>query len=225
MLSVNVYDLENNDIKNSSDIIAFDDKTTELINNVDEEIETSLTCNNLTPSGYRNFRIVTDRVYDQTVRVFNSIARQVIIQESYQAYFKERDTRPNGSGALVTLCTKDESEKTKQLLEKRFGMQFKSHIFNLIDLIESANDVRNAKFNVQIETVTSISMKGTNVNTTEYYTEMSQQGNLKAVILSWDMPAKTVSFRIGTEGNILLYNNLNDYEILDLVDQLLNITP
>ena len=136
MLSINVYDLENSDTKKSSDIEAFDDKTTNTINAVKEELETSLTCNNLTPSGYRNFRIVTDCVYSQTVKVFNRIARQVIIQETYQAYFKENNIRPNGSGALITLCTKDESEKTKKILEERFGMQFKPHVFNLLELLK-----------------------------------------------------------------------------------------
>jgi hypothetical protein len=52
---------------------------------------------------------------------------------------------------------------------------------------------------------------------------MLNRGDLKAVIITYDMPNQSVTLRISTDGSILLYNQLGDNEILDLVEDLLNI--
>lgn len=224
MISINVYDLlQDNDGQTVREIEAFEYNEDEIINDYQEQLQTYLIRNNLTTSGYRNFRIVTDKVYDQTVRVKGEVVRHVIMQETYQAYYKEENRRPDGIGALITLCRKEDSLKVKNILGTRCQMKLEPHSFDILRIIEQASDVRNARFNVQIETVTSVSMRGTRVNDTQYYARMLQQGNIRAVIITFDMPNQTVTFRISVEGTILLYSQLNDNEILDLVEDLLNI--
>lgn len=220
MISINVYDLETEE-EGSLDV--FEHKEKQIINDFDEELSTLLIKNNLTANGYRNFRIVTDKVYDQTVRVRGKIARQVIIQETYQAYYKESRAANDFIGSLVTLCKAEDALKVKNILEKECKLKFKAHEFDILRIIQQAADVRNAKFNVNIETVTAISMKGTKVSDTQYYSGLLQQGKIKAVIITFDTPGQTVTFRISVEGSILLYSQLDESEILDLVEQLIAI--
>lgn len=220
MISINIYDLETEE---EGGLNVFEHKEEQVINNYKEELNTFLIKNNLTANGYRNFRIVTDKVYDQTVRVRGQIARQVIMQETYQAYYKESRASHEFVGALVTLCKTEDALKVKNILEKECRLRFKAHEFDVLRIIQQASDVRNAKFNVNIETVTAISMKGTKVNDTQYYAGLLQQGKLKAVIITFDTPGQTVTFRISVEGSILLYSQLDETEILDLVEQLIAI--
>jgi len=227
LISINIYDLVKSDKEEngrSKTIKAFEHQAEQYVNSYNETLKTFLIENNLTPNGYRNFRIVTDKVYDQTVRVKGEVVKQVVIQETYQAYCKQ-DVSPedSGVGALITLCKKDDAVKVKGVLEKEFNLKFEQHSFDILKIIDEATDVRNAKFNVEIETVNSVSMGGTRVNDTAYYARMLQQGHLKAVIITFDMPGQTVTLRISVEGAILLYSQLSDNEILDLVEQLLDI--
>lgn len=225
MISVNIYDLIKNDGQedNKGKLNAFQNEKEEVINDFIEKLETYIIINNTTPSGYQNFRVVTDKVYDQTVRVKGEVVRQVIMQESYLAYYKQVNQRQDGIGALVTLCKKDDSYKVKDIIEKTHNMRFEQHSFDILKIIDQATDVRNAKFSVQIETVNSISMGGTRVSDTQYYAQMLRQGKLKAVIITFDMPCQSVTLRISVEGSILLYSQLSDNEILDLVEELLAI--
>lgn len=222
MISINIYD-RLNDTRADEELTVFHNEQIELINGYDERLETYIMMNNLTPTGYQNLQVITDEVYNQTVRVKGEVVRQVIMQETYQAYIKVRNKRENGVGSLVTLCKKDDSHKVKEIIETNFGHQMEKHTFNILDIIGAAADVRNAKFNVQIETVNSVSMGGTRVNVTQYYDQMLRQGNLKAVIITYDLPSQSVTLRISTDGSILLYNQLSNNEILDLVENLLNI--
>ena len=223
MKSISIYDLLPNQQDEQKPLEPYSKKSTELINNVDEELNTQLTLNELLQNGYRGFSVLTDKVYSMNVRVFGQYAQQVIQQELYQAFFKEKNMRPNGIGALVTLCKAEDSISVKEVLETHFNMHFAKHGFNILKIIEKSNDVRNAKFNVKIETVRSISMKGTRVHDTHYYERLLNNGELKAVIVTFDAMAGEVTFRISTDGKILLYSDLNVSEILDLVELLLNI--
>ena len=189
-----------------------------LINDYDEELKTTMEVEQNPFGKYRGFRIVTDKVYNQTVRVKGLEVRSVIASEIYRAYFKEE-----GSGALVTLCKFEDAERIKDILSEKFDMCFERHTFDIMKIISEATDVRTAKFKVKIETVDSMSMKGTRVNDTRYYERLFTQGNLNAVIVTFDTPSQSVTFRISKEGKILLYSQMNDNEILDLVEQLIDI--
>lgn len=222
LISINIYD-RSNDTGADEELTVYHNEQTERINGFDEKLETYILMNNITPTGYQNIQVITDEVYNQTVRVKGEVVRQVIMQETYQAYIKVRNKRENGVGNLVTLCKKDDSHKVKEIIEVNFEHILEKHTFNILDIIESATDVRNAKFNVKIETVNSVSMGGTRVNGTQYYSQMLRQGDLKAVIITYDLPSQSVTLRISTDGSILLYNQLSNNEILDLVEDLLNI--
>lgn len=222
MISINIYD-RIDDVLEDEEHTTFHNQITQRINNFDETLDTYILMNNITPTGYQNLQVIRDEVYNQTVRVRGEIVRQVIMQETYQAYIKVQNKRENGIGSLVTLCKKEDSHKVKDIIEDQFDRQLEKHTFDILAMIDAASDVRNAKFSVQIETVNSVSMGGTRVNATQYYAQMLRQGNLKAVIITYDMPSQSVTIRISTDGSILLYNQLSDHEILDLVEDLLNI--
>lgn len=192
---------------------------TRLINDFKEKIQTKVIKNELYDSGYRNYRIISDEVYNQKVRVKGQIVDQVIMQEVYQAYINEAEE----NNKCITLCRKEDAIKVKEMFESRFGLVYEKHIFDLPKIIKQAADVRSAKFDVRIETVKSVTMKGTNVNSTNYYERLLRTGELNGIIVSYDLTDQTVTFRISMDGSIFLYNNLNDYQILDLVDELLRI--
>lgn len=222
IISINVYDK----IESELDAKEFDTQhyeTTQNINNFEEKLETWIMKNEVSPTGYQNFRIITDEVYKQRVRVKGEVVDEVIKQELHLAYVKvEKDLR-NGTGSLVTLCKKADSFKVKEIFEERFNLKFEQHSFNVLDIIEASADVRNANFDVKIETVNGITMKGTRVHNTEYYANMLRTGELTAVIVNYDTPDKTITFRVSTDGSILLYSSLDDYEILELIEDLLNL--
>jgi hypothetical protein len=222
MISINVYDK----IQSSESVRELDTdhfETTRLINNFEEKLETWVMKNEISPTGYQNFRVITDEVYNQTVRVKGEVVDQVIKQELHQAYIKVNNDHRNGVGHLVTLCRKDDSFKVKEIFENRFNLSYEKHRFDVLAIIEAAADVRSARFDVQIETVNGVSMRGTSVHNTQYYAQMLRTGDLKGVIVNYDMPDTSVTFRISVDGSILLYNSLSEYEILDLVEDLLNI--
>nr|DAL20331.1 MAG TPA_asm: Protein of unknown function (DUF2635) [Caudoviricetes sp.] len=224
MRSINIYDiLENRDEVQEGQLENYSMEQERLLNDYNEVLNTSLSLNGILPNGYRSFSVLTDKVYDMSVRVFGRQAHQVIQQELYQAFFKEQNRRENGIGALVTLCKQEDSISVKNILQEHFNMNFTKHNFDILRIIEEASDVRNAKFNVRIETVNSISMHGTRVNDTQYYARLLRNGDLRAVIVSFDTPSQSVTFRISVDGKILLYSELNESEILNLVEQLLDI--
>lgn len=222
VISINVYDLVNSTESQPQQLDAFTNEEIQRINDFDENLTTVLTKNSLTQNGYRNFSILTDNVYNQNVRIRGEYVHSVIMQDIYQAYYKENVQAP-ALGALVTLCKTDDAERVRRILSNKFNMQFEQHAFDILKIIAEATDVRTAKFNVKIETVNSISMKGTRVNDTAYYSNMLRKGDLRAVLVTFDMPEQSVTFRISVDGKILLYSQLNDSEILNLVDQLLEI--
>ncbi|AQU81064.1 hypothetical protein AJGP001_10670 [Planococcus faecalis] len=197
-------------------------ESTQRINHFDEKIETYVMKNETSPSGYTNFRIINDEVYNQTVRVKGETVDQVIRKEVHEAYFKNNPT--DNVGHLITLCRKDDSEKVRLKFEELYDLKFQRHQFDILNIIREATDVRSAKFDVSIETVSGVTMRGTGVHNTQYYASMISSGELKAVIVSFDMPEQSVTFRISVDGSILLYNQLSDYQVLDLVRDLLNIS-
>ncbi|MED3783181.1 hypothetical protein ABEP13_08130 [Geobacillus stearothermophilus] len=222
MISINVYDRVN-DTGTDEELKTFSHSEERNVNDFMEKLETYILINSVSPTGYQNIQIITDEIYNQTVRVKGEVVHQIVKQELYQAYLKVKNKRANGVGSLVTLCRKDDSVKVKEILEKNFGHEYEQHKFDILKIIDAATDVRNARFNVKIETVNSISMKGTRVHDTQYYSEMLRKGQLTGVIISYDMPQQTVTFRINVDGSIFLFNQLSDFEILDLVEDLLNI--
>lgn len=222
IVSINVYDRVDPELTPKK----FDTQhyeETKRINNYDEKLETWIMKNEVSPTGYQNFRIITDEVYKQRVRVKGEVVDEVIKQELHLAYVKVRDDHRGGIGNMVTLRKKADSLKIKEIFEERFDMKFEPHQFNVLEIIEQSADVRNANFDVQIETVNGISMKGTRVNNTAYYENLLRTGQLTAVIVNYDMADKTVTFRVSVDGSILLYSSLDDYEILELIEDLLNI--
>jgi hypothetical protein len=222
LISINVYDkIRTTEEERPLGTQHFE--STRIVNDFEENIETWIIQNEVSPTGYQNFRVITDEIYNQTVRVRGQVVDQVIKQELHQAYLKVQNDHRNGVGHLVTLCRKDDSFKVKEIFEQRFNFLYEKHRFNVLDIIEAAADVRSAKFNVQIETVNGISMKGTRVHNTQYYAQMLRTGELTGVIVNYDMPDRTVTFKISVDGSILLYNGLSEYEILELVEDLLNI--
>ncbi|MGX1446325.1 hypothetical protein ACUXOD_000068 [Bacillus sp. 153480037-1] len=220
--SIHIYDrLHDNGEDEKLEVFGHEKKQT--VNGVEELLSTYIMINNITPTGYQNFKIINDEVFAQTVRVKGEVVHNVIMQDTYQGYIKVQNKRENGVGSLVTLCRKDSSIKTKNILEENFNYEYEQHKFDILKLIGEASDVRNARFNVSIETVSSVSMRGTRVNDTQYYAEMLRRGDISAVIINYDMPQKTVTIRMNVDGTISLFNPLEDNEILDLVEDLLNI--
>ncbi|MBU8789016.1 hypothetical protein KM903_22035 [Bacillus glycinifermentans] len=222
MISINIYD-KLNDTGEDEELKVFSHEKHELVNGYNEELKTYILLNNISPTGYQNIQIINDEIFAQTVRVKGEVVHQVIKQDMYQAYIKVRNKRKRGVGNLVTLCRKDSSLKAKQILEENFGDEYEQHKFDILKIIDSASDVRNARFKVKIETVSSVSMGGTRVHDTQYYSEMLRRGELSAVIINYDMPQAAVTFKINVDGTVLLYNSLSDFEILDLVEDLLSI--
>ena len=222
LISINIYNRVN-DNGQDEELRVFNHTVEETVNEYVEVLETYILLNNISPTGYQNIQIINDEVFSQTVRVKGEVVNQVIKQDMYQAYLKIRNKRPEGVANLVTLCRKEHSVKVKSILEDNFGSQYEQHRFDILTIIDAAADVRNARFNVRIETVSSVSMRGTRVHDTQYYEQMLRTGQLTGVIISYDMPQQTVTFRINVDGSILLYSQLTDFEILDLIEDLLNI--
>ncbi|MFP3809547.1 hypothetical protein [Bacillus sp. SIMBA_005] len=222
IISINIYD-KLNDVGNDETLEVFSHEKNEIINGYEEKLETYILINSISPTGYQNIQIINDEVFAQTVRVKGEVVHEVIKQDMYQAYVKVKNKKVKGVGNLVTLCRKDSSLKAKEILEQNFGDEYEQHKFDILKIIDAASDVRNARFKVKIETVSSVSMGGTRVHDTQYYSEMLRKGQLSAVIINYDMPQQSVTIRINVDGTVLLYNSLTDFEILDLVEDLLNI--
>ena len=211
MISINIFDFVDDSLELIDKLESFTDKKKQVINDFDEELMTSLSCDSVAIGKYTGITLSVDKVYNQTVRVKNQLVQSVIVQELYRAYYRNEPT-----GSLVTLCKSENAESVKEILSARFGMQFERHSFDLLKIIDEAVDVRNAKFKVQIETVESVSVQGTRVKDTRYYENLFNQGKLNAVIVTFDTPSQAVTFKIDREG-------MNDNDILNLVEQLLNI--
>lgn len=219
MISIGIFDISEG--RQDADLREEHFEELKRINNFEEKLETYVFKNDTSPTGYTHFRIVNDEVYNQRVRVKGEVVDQVIRTESHEVYFNMQPQ--DNVGHLITLCRKEDSEKVTALFERLYDLQFERHQFNILEIIRQATDVRSAKFDVQIETVNGVTMRGTRVHNTQYYGNMMNSGNLKAVIVTFDTPEQTVTFRISVDGSILLYNNLDDYKILELVRDLLNI--
>lgn len=222
MISINIYN-RIGDTGEDEELQVFSHTEQKNVNEFVENLETYILINNVTPTGYQNIQIINDEVFNQTVRVRGQIVHQVVKQDMYQAYLKVRNKRENGIANLVTLCRKEHSVKVKDILERNFSYNYEQHAFDILKIIDAAADVRNARFNVRIETVNSVSMRGTRVHDTQYYEQMLRSGQLTGVIISYDMASQSVTFRINVDGSILLYSQLTDFEILDLIEDLLNI--
>ena len=222
MQSINIYDLINEPDNPPHNLTSGEYKVEEMINGLDETLTTKILRNELKYNDYVSFDILTDKVYKQKIRIGSNFFQYYTIQEIYRAYYKELTSFPT-FGALITFCKNEEAERIKNILADKFNMNLEQHTFDIMKIIEEATDVRDAKFTVKIETVDSIRVSGTRVSDTKYYEKLFAQGNLNAVIVTFDMPSKAVTFRISKEGKIFLYSPLNDNEMLDFVVQLLEI--
>ncbi|UUZ85689.1 hypothetical protein LJK88_20600 [Paenibacillus sp. P26] len=190
---------------------------TRRINDFDESLDTWIYANETSPTGYQNYRIITDEILDYRARVKGEMIDQVIKQGIYEIYYHPSSRR------LVALCRKEDAFKATGIFEVRFPMQLEKHKFNILGIIEESTDVRGARFNVQIETVTGVSLKGSNINGTQYYLNMLQAGQLTGVVVTYDHGEKTVTFRISVDGTLLFYTGLSEYECLDFIDMLYTI--
>jgi hypothetical protein len=121
---------------------------------------------------------------------------------------------------LVALCKKEEAFKVADLFQNRFALNFQKHQFNVLEIIRQSTDVRGARFNVQIETVSGISLRGSNINNTQYYANMIRSGELTGVTVQFDYGDRTVTFRVSVEGSLLFYSALSSHEYLDFIDML-----
>lgn len=215
--SVSVFDVK---LLDQAQLNIFDTQRffeTKIVNDFEEKLETFIYVNEVSPSGYRNYRIVTDEVIDYRARVKGEIIDQVVRQNVYEIYYHPFKRR------LVAFCPKEGAFKAANIFESRFPIQLEKHRFDILGIIEESADVRGAKFDVQIETVTAITLKGSNIRGTQYYANMLQNGQLKGVIVTYDHGDRTVTFRVSVDGSLVFYSNLSHYEYLDLIDMLYSI--
>lgn len=222
MQSINIFDLVNepDNLPHKFESKAYEQE--EEIDDSAELLNTRLLRNELQYKGYVSFSILADEIYRQPVRIGKTSFSYFVMKKIYNAYYKESISLP-AYGALVTLCKNDEAERVRAFLSDEFNMSLEQHVFDILKIIEESTDVRKAKFKVKIETVESVSVGGTRVSDTKYYERLFTQGKLNAVIVTFDTPAKAVTFRIDKEGKIFLYTQLGDTEILDLVEQLIDL--
>jgi len=189
-------------------------ETVKTINGFDEVLETWIYTNETTQSGYRNYRVITDEVLDFKVRVRGEYVDQVIKREAYSTYYNPNNSR------LIAICNKHNAFEIAGIFENNFNIKAKKHKFNIPEIINQSSDVRGAKFEVQIETVTGVSLKGTQINSTHYYTNMINSGKLSGVIVTYDYGDRTVTFRVSVDGTLLFYSQLSDHDYLDFIDML-----
>ena len=219
MFSVSVFDVTPQEGAHLNEIVRegqhFSD--TQRVNNFDETLETWIFANETSPAGYKNYRIVTDEVFDFRARVKGELIDQVVKQETYQIYLHPEQRR------LVAICRKEDAHKAALIFENRFPMQLEKHRFNILGIIAESADVRGARFNVQIETVTGVSLKGSNIDGTQYYSSMLQAGQLTGVIVTYDHGDRTVNFRVSVDGTLLFYTPLTEYESLEFIEMLYGI--
>ncbi|QCT03304.1 hypothetical protein E6C60_2592 [Paenibacillus algicola] len=217
MFSVSCFDVTpNNNQEHIDEIVreAHHFQEIQRVNNFDESLDTYIFANETSPTGYQNYRIVTDEVIDYRARVKGEFIDQVVKQGLYEIYYHPDRNR------LVALCRKDDAFKATGIFENRFPMQLEKHRFNILGIIEDSTDVRGARFDVRIETVTGVSLKGSGINNTQYYANMLNSGQLTGVIVTYDHGDKTVTFRVSVDGTLLFYTNLDEYECLDFIDML-----
>jgi len=185
---------------------------TRVVNNFEETLNTWIQTNEVTRSGYRNYRILTDEVFDFRARVRGEEIDQVIRQGWYEVYYHPTHQR------IVALCKKEDAFKVADLFENRFQLNVIKHRFNILEIIAQSADVKGARFEVQIETVTGLSLKGSNINNTQYYANMLQSGQLTGVIVSFDHGDRVITFRVSVDGTLLFYSALTSHEYLDFID-------
>lgn len=216
LFSVSVFDVRPLNEAQLNDIVkeAQHFREIKLVNNFEEQLDTWIYVNETSPSGYQNYRIVTDEVIDYRARVKGEIIDQVVKQGIYEIYYHPTKRR------LVALCRKEDAFKATGIFESRFPMQLKKHSFNILGIIEESTDVRGARFDVRIETVTGVTLKGSNIHGTQYYANMLQNGQLTGVIVTYDYGDRTVTFRVSVDGTLVFFSSLSEYECLDFIDML-----
>ncbi|GIO84512.1 hypothetical protein J25TS5_14440 [Paenibacillus faecis] len=219
MFSVSIFDVTPQEGAQLNEIVreAQHFRDTQRVNNFDEKLDTYIYVNETSPTGYQNYRIVTDEVVDFRARVKGEFIDQVVKQGTYLIYFHPNKKR------LVALCRKEDAFKATGIFETRFPMQLEKHRFNILGIIAESSDVRGARFDVKIETVTGVSLKGSNIDGTQYYSNMLQSGQLTGVVVTYDHGDKTVTLRVSVDGTLLFYSNLSEYESLDFIDMLYDI--
>lgn len=214
LFSVSVFDVSPVNQANLNEIVreAQHFREKKIVNNFEEQLDTWIHVNETTPTGYQNYRIVTDEVIDYRARVKGEIIDQVVKQGIYEIYYHPTQRR------LVALCRKEDAFKVVDIFESRFPMRLEKHRFNILSIIEESTDVRGARFEVQIETVTGVSLRGSNIHSTQYYANMLQNGQLTGVVVTYDYGDRTVTFRVSVDGTLLFFSNLSEYECLDFID-------
>ncbi|MDQ6419935.1 hypothetical protein RB620_10865 [Paenibacillus sp. LHD-117] len=219
MFSVSVFDVTPSEEAQLTEIVreAQHFQETKRVNDFDETLDTFIFANETSPTGYQNYRIVTDEVLDFRARVKGDLIDQVIKQGMYEIYYHPTKRR------LVAICKKEDAFKATGIFEVRFPMQLEKHRFNILGIIAESADVRGARFNVQIETVTGVSLKGSNIDGTQYYTNMLQAGSLTGVIVTYDHFDRTITLRVSVDGTLLFYTALEEYECLDFIDMLYDV--
>lgn len=219
MISISVFDIKDSiggdPIRPIRDAEHFSEQ--KVVNHFEEVLETWIYANETSPTGYMHYRIVTDEVLDFKARVKGDYIDQVVLRGTYEVYYHPTLNR------VVTLCRKQDAFKASGILEKKMNAQLEKHRFNIVGIIEESTDVRGARFDVEIETVRGVSLRGSNINGTEYYARMVRDGELKGVVVTYDHGERSVTLRVSVDGTLLVYSGLSDYEVLDFVDMLYRI--
>ncbi|WP_405173804.1 hypothetical protein [Paenibacillus sp. FSL H8-0260] len=214
MFSVSVFDVTPQEEEKLGDILKDVQhfRETKRVNNYDEDLDTFIYALTTSSAGYKNYQIVTDEILDYRARVKGEMIDQVVKQGIYEIYYHPERRR------LIALCRKEDAFKATGIFELRFPMHLEKHQFNILGIIADSADVRGARFNVEIETVTGVSLKGSNIDGTQYYSSMLESGQLTGVIVTYDHGDRTITFRVSVDGTLLFYTGLAVGETLDFID-------
>lgn len=188
MQSISIFQLANNN--NSVTLKNVSLSHEEKVSGQKEKLTTSLYVNQEMP-GYRKCVIAMDEVLKLNARVFNQKINEVVVQNSYDIYFKEDDN------SLICMANKDSSDNIKDFLNKALNVNYNKKIFDLNIIMQNSNNVRRAQFkNLTIQTLSGSSISGDQVNSTDLYVTMSDGGTLSTIALSFPFNNREISFSV-----------------------------
>lgn len=189
--------------------------TTEYINGVEETITTQLFVNETTQNGYTHCLIFTDEIIDVRARALQHNITQIIVQNSYDVYFNTT------TGNLIVLSGRKIAERSKDVFQNRFGLNYSKYEFNMIEILNNSSNVKGTRFrDLTIETIRNGVLNGNKVDETELYELMVQNGTLYSATVMYPFGSSEVSFSVSNTGCIVLFSNLTNELYLDLLDEL-----
>lgn len=192
--------------------------TVQTINEVEESLTTQLFVNESTNNGYKHCVIVADEIVDVVARALQKNITQIIVQNSYDVYFK-LDT-----GELIVLSGRKIADRAKELFQEKYNLNYSKHEFDMEEIINTASNVKGARFkDLTIQTIRNGVLSGNRVDETELYELMLQSGTLYNTTVSYPFGINEVTFSISNSGSIVLFSNLEDVSYLDLINDLSNL--